>query len=101
MKYIRKAKNTTQAKLFPDDFVTETVDEALFNSKHEALGGWELVTDEECEAYCNANDQLMKDFVTARSIAKQAVREANAAQQAIEDAEINAEFEAFKAWKLT
>jgi len=47
MKYVKKIGPNSNN--MPEDFVTETVDEASFSPAHEALGSWELVSDEEAE----------------------------------------------------
>ena len=91
MKYIRKDK---------DGMLTESVDESSFSPAHEAMGDWELVSDEECEAACMKNAEILADKSAAEALlqpAKKAAREARKAkQEAVTD-----EFEAFKAWKLT
>ena len=101
MKYIRRAKNTPNAKRFPADFITEVVDASKYNKHHEALGGWEKVTQGECKKLCDANEGLLRDFFDERSVRNHEIRAAKVEQQKLEDAEINAEFEAFKAWKAT
>lgn len=98
MKYVRKAKNTPLKGKLPDDFITEVVDEVLFNSKHEALGGWEKVSNANCKKLLGHNDLLMEAFRNQRDLERR--------RQFIESKpdrekqrQLEEEFEAFKAWK--
>ena len=101
MKYIRKAKNTKQKGRMADEFVTETIDESLFTPKHEALGGWEKVSDEECERLCSQNETVAKEFKEERQAERKIRRAKQQKLKAEKDALINAEFEEFKAWKAS
>lgn len=102
MKYIRKAKNTKLKGKMHDDFITEMVPQEAFTPAHEALGGWELVTDEECERLCGLAEEhkeLHRVAEKVKSDALEAARDAEAAAQKIEDDKLKTEFEEFKAWK--
>jgi len=102
MKYIRKAKNTKLNGKMHDDFVTEVVPQEAFTPAHEALGGWELVSDEECKRLCDLAEEhkeLHKAAEKAKAEARAATRDAEEAAQKIENDKLKAEFEAFKAWK--
>lgn len=104
MKYIRKAKNTKLKGTMHDDFITEVVPEEAFKPVHEAMGGWELVSDEECERLCGLADEQKEEFrlikqaeVDKRTAEFKLQREA----QKKEDDKLKAEFEEFKAWKAS
>ena len=95
MKYILKDKN---------GMLTESVDESSFCSAHEAMGTWELVSDEECEAACMKNAEILeaKRVAKAEAMALAApARKAAKEAKALEDEAAKAEFEAFKAWKAS
>ena len=88
MKYIRKNK---------DGILTECVDQKNFTSEHEAIGGWELVTNKACELACMKNAEIIAIKQAANAEAGKAARVAIKATKA----EVNTELEAFKAWKAS
>jgi len=101
MKYIRRAKNTRLKGKFPDDFITEVVDEPLFNKKHEDMGGWEKVSNAKCKELCGNNEQILKEHNENKDTSiKDARRTAQMAKQEERD-KLEAEFQAFKAWKAS
>ena len=82
--------------------VTETVGEALFTEEHQAMEGWELVTDEEAEAAFLDNDRIRQELKAAKKADRQASKPARQAAKAAKKAEkaaLKAEYEEFKAWK--
>ena len=104
MKYIRKAKNTKLNGKMHDDFVTEVVPQEAFTKAHEEMGGWELVSDEECERLCGLAEEhkeLHRIAEKVKADARAVTRDADAAAQKIEDDKLKAEFEEFKAWKAS
>lgn len=101
MKYIRKAKNTKQAGRMHDDFVTEMVPEEVFSKAHKAMGGWELVTNKECERLCGLAEAHKEEYRVAKEAQTELSRAARAETDALKATEDYAEFEAFKAWKAS
>ena len=104
MKYIRQAKNTKLKGKLHDDFVTEVVPEEVFSSAHEKMGGWELVSEEECKRLCDLAEDHREAFKEARQAkANEAslLRKVQNEAQRLEDEKLKAEFEEFKKWKAS
>ena len=78
--------------------VTEIVDEALFTTKHQAMGEWELVTDEEADAALLDNDRIKQELKAAKKAKRQASKPARQAKKAAKKA-LKAEYDEFKAWE--
>jgi hypothetical protein len=101
MKYIRQAKNTKMAGKLPDEYVTEHLDESLFNSKHEAMGGWEKVSNAKCKELCDNNEQLLEEFKAAKDAERRSIDNTQKQAKLTEQIKLQEEFEAYKAWKAS
>lgn len=97
MQYIKKAKNTKMRGRLPDDFITEVVDESMFTEAHRVLGGYEKVTNKECDRLCNNNSKLMEGLKEDNKLVA-IIRDQTSD---LEAEELRLEFEEFKAWRAS
>ena len=81
-----------------DDFITETVPQDAFSSAHRDMGGWELVTEEECKRLQSLAESQRASYTLTKQVAMD-IQADTRVIEATKEAALKAEYGEFKAWK--